>query len=85
MDDIKKDALEYWQTVRGPADGWGQHCHPRYGASHWMLLTMFRKHGEEEFNRALDETKTIQTLPDFKNRIVDPVNFDPTKSWKDYI
>lgn len=53
---IIADAREYWALLASPANGWGQHIHPRYGQSHNMLAAMYAKHGEEKFSAALDET-----------------------------
>jgi hypothetical protein len=59
---IDQDAREYWAVVNGPADGWGQHCHKHYGASHWMLGRMYQKYGQEAFDAALDRTRPVAVL-----------------------
>jgi hypothetical protein len=59
MTEIDQDARAYWAVLNGPADGWGQHCHPRYGASHNMLRLMRQKHGEAAFDAALDRTRSV--------------------------
>jgi len=59
MTEIEKDARAYWAVLNGPADGWGQHCHPYYGASHWMLARLRQKHGEAAFEATLDQTRPV--------------------------
>jgi hypothetical protein len=56
MTELEQDARAYWAVLNGPADGWGQHCHPYYGASHNMLRALRLKHGQEAFDEALDRT-----------------------------
>jgi hypothetical protein len=53
---LKQDAEDYWRTISGPANAWGQHVHPKYGQSHHMLAALRRKHGSELFDIALDRT-----------------------------
>lgn len=60
MNAIREDALEYWMTLRAPADGWGMHVHPKYGASHWFMLAMWNKHGRDAFEAALDATRPFK-------------------------
>jgi hypothetical protein len=57
MSQINNDAREYWAVLDGPADGWGMHVHPQYGASHYMLLAMFKRHGQDAFSAALKRTR----------------------------
>jgi len=57
MSQIERDAREYWALLHSAPNGWGQHVHPRYGASHYMLLVMCQRHGKEAFDAALDATR----------------------------
>jgi hypothetical protein len=47
-------AAEYVQVMCGKPDGWGMHCHPKYGASHWMLLAMHKRFGSKVAEAAID-------------------------------
>lgn len=57
LSEVERDALEYWELLDSEPNGWGQHVHPTFGQSHSMLRTMWSRHGELEFERALDETR----------------------------
>ena len=51
---IKEECQEYVDLLNGPANAWGQHIHPKYGESHWMLHYLNKKYGEEEVQMCLD-------------------------------
>jgi len=54
MTDVEQMAREYVELLNGPADGLGQHCHPVYGASHFMLGRMRRDFGHAAADAAVD-------------------------------
>lgn len=60
MDDLSKLAAEYIKLINSPVNGWGQHVHPIYGRSDVMLLKMFRTHGQEKTNDAIDAVLASQ-------------------------
>ena len=47
-------AKAYAETIYGPANGWGQHVHPRYGISHAIMRRLYAIAGEQEATRLLD-------------------------------
>lgn len=51
---LEEMATDYVKLLNAPANGWGQHVHPRYGISHKMLLTMQQRFGREATNKAID-------------------------------
>ena len=42
-----EEVREYLELLDSPANGWGQHVHPRHGQSHLMVRYLYNKYGEE--------------------------------------
>lgn len=60
MDDLDRDALEYWAALRRPADGWGHHVTRDGRATHWHMLAMWNKYGKEATDAALDRHQSVK-------------------------
>ncbi len=45
--------LEYADLLDSPANAWGQHCHPVYGQSHYLLAHLYSQWGEEDVKECL--------------------------------
>lgn len=46
---------EYVDLLGSPPNGWGQHVHPIYGASHSMLWYLYRNFGQDKTESILNE------------------------------
>ena len=44
----------YVKTVNGPANAWGQYCHPAYGQSHDIMRRIRQLVGEKWCDRLID-------------------------------
>lgn len=51
---VNQWAKEYVDLLNSPANGWGQHVHPRYGESHSMMFAMLQIFGDGATNAAID-------------------------------
>jgi hypothetical protein len=51
---LQEMAKAYVDTLYSPANGHGQHVHPRYGRSDNMLYRMHQDFGVTEANKAID-------------------------------
>lgn len=47
-------AKAYAETLARPANGWGQHVHPKLGRSDHIMLRLYKMVGEENANRLID-------------------------------
>lgn len=47
-------AQAYAETIRRPANGWGQHVHPTLGVSHAIMFKLHQMVGEQESDRLID-------------------------------
>ncbi len=50
---VESMAREYVDVISGPADGLGRHKHPKYGASHSMMIFMAARFGMDETDAAI--------------------------------
>lgn len=50
---LEEMASEYVALFDTAPDGWGHHVHPKYGASHWMLLAMHKRFGSKVAEAAI--------------------------------
>ena len=41
-------AVAYNETINGPANAWGQHCHSIHGRSDYIMERIFKLVGEEK-------------------------------------
>jgi len=48
MRDFEAKCQEYVALLCSEPNGWGQHVHPEYGQSHFMLIYMAKKWGKEQ-------------------------------------
>lgn len=55
---VEEAAKEYVAVLEGRPDGWGQYCHPHFGASHYMLGRMWQAFGKREAQAAIDQAFT---------------------------
>jgi hypothetical protein len=51
-------AKAYAETITGPANGWGQHCHPTLGRSDYIMRRLSAVVGHDECQRMIDEALT---------------------------
>ena len=47
-------AKAYVETIYGPANGWGQYCHPTLGRSDYVMLRIFKLVGKDKGNLLID-------------------------------
>ena len=53
-------ATAYAQTICGPANGWGQHVHPRLGVSHSIMGLLRKLVGDDECQRLIKQAIALE-------------------------
>ena len=51
---LEQAAKEYVDTLNGQSNGLGQHVHPTYGRSDYMMRAMWETFGREAADAAID-------------------------------
>ena len=49
-----EEVREYLELLDSPANGWGQHVHPRHGQSHLTLRYLYNKYGKKAVLMEID-------------------------------
>ena len=53
-------AIAYAETIKGPANGWGQHVHPSFGRSDFIMHRLSLLVGQDECQRLITEAMKPQ-------------------------